>query len=243
MSRPIIGITLGDDDRQAGMLELREAYARSVERAGAIPVVLPAMPAAEAPALLERLDGLLLSGGIDVDPELYGAHRDEGLRRVDRRRDDFELALTRKAIGDDLPILAICRGHQLLNVATGGTLHQHLPSTVAGGERHESAKPREQRVHAIEVRPGTRLAALLGKDLVFVNSIHHQAVARVGADLVVSARCPDDDVVEGIEMPRRRFVLGVQWHPEAFWEAPDSFQCLFDAHAEACRAGAFAESR
>lgn len=243
MSGPVIGITLGDDDRQAGILELREAYTRSVERAGAIPVVLPPLPAADAEPLLDRLDGLLLSGGIDVDPGLYGESPGPGLRRVDRRRDDFELALTREALARDLPILAICRGHQVLNVATGGTLHQHIPSVVAGGERHERAEPRWERVHAVDVRAGTRLSSLLGEGVTFVNSIHHQAVARVGTELVVSARCPEDEVIEGIEMPGRRFVLGVQWHPESFWQKGDSFQCLFDAHAEACRQGALAESR
>lgn len=243
MSRPTIGITLGDDDRQEGILELREAYTRSVERAGAVPVLLPPLPASDAAPLLERLDGLLLSGGVDVDPELYGEAPGPELRRVDRRRDEFELPLTRKALERDLPILAICRGHQVLNVATGGTLHQHIPSVVAGGERHDRAEPRWQRVPAVDVRAGTRLSSLLGEGMVSVNSIHHQAVARVGTSMVVSARCPEDDVVEGIEMPGPRFVLGVQWHPESFWQTGDSFQCLFDAHAEACRQGAFAESR
>jgi putative glutamine amidotransferase len=242
VTRPVVGITLGDDDRQAGLLELREAYVRSVERAGAIPVALPAGSPADAAGLLERLDGILLSGGIDVDPPLFGESAHSGLRRVDRRRDDFEIALVRGAIERDVPILAICRGHQVLNVATGGTLHQDLPSLIPGGERHERAEPRWQRVHTVAIEPRSRLSSLLGEGPVSVNSIHHQAVARVGTGLVVSARCPDDDVVEGIEMPARRFVLGVQWHPEAFWHLSDSdsFQCLFDAHADACRTAALA---
>jgi putative glutamine amidotransferase len=125
--RPVVGITLGDGDRP-GYHGMREDYARSVELSGAIPVVLPSQRPEDAAALLDRLDGLLLSGGIDVDPALYGRPRHPKLGRVDRRRDDFELALTREALARDLPILAICRGHQVLNVATGGTLLQDIPS-------------------------------------------------------------------------------------------------------------------
>lgn len=242
MSRPLVGITLGDDDRPAGVLALREAYARSVERAGAVPVALLPVSADYAATLLDRLDGVLLSGGVDVDPALYGEGPHPRLRRVDRRRDDFELALVREAVRRDLPILAICRGQQVLNVATGGTLHQDLPSVVAGGERHDRTQSRSERVHDVEIVRGSRLAALLGEGPVSVNSIHHQAVARVGAGVVVSARCPDDGVVEGIEVPDRRFVVGVQWHPETFWDRPDSFQGLFDAFAGACRAAALAEA-
>jgi len=238
VSRPIVGITFGDDDHGKGLLELRETYVRCVERAGALAVILPAGSPADAPALLDRLDGLLLSGGVDVDPELFGEPRDPRLRRVDRRRDDFEIALVREALSRDLPILAICRGAQVLNVATGGTLVQDIPSVITGGERHERAEPRWQEAHQVDVSVGTRLSSLLGEGRIPVNSIHHQGVARLGEGVVVSARCPDDDVIEAIEMPGRRFVLGVQWHPEAFWSVSDAFQCLFDAHAEECRGGA-----
>jgi putative glutamine amidotransferase len=240
---PVLGITLGDDDRQPGFLRLREEYVRSVERAGAVAVALPAGAAGEAGALLDRLDGLVLSGGADVDPALYGEPAHPRLRRVDRLRDEFELALVRETLRRDLPLLAICRGHQVLNVASGGTLVQDLASVVAGGERHDSAEPRARRVHPIDVRPGTRLSRAVGEGRVLVNSIHHQAVARLGPGLVASAHCPDDGVVEGIEMPGRRFVVGVQWHPESFWADAESFQPLFDAHAEACRTPARAGAR
>jgi putative glutamine amidotransferase len=241
--RPLLGITLGEDERQPGFVRLREDYVRSVVRAGAVAVALPPCPPGEVGAILDRLDGVVLSGGADVDQSLYGETPHPRLRRVDRARDDFELALVRGALDRDLPILAICRGHQVLNVATGGTLVQDLPSVVAGGERHDCAEPRTRRVHAVDVRPGTLLSRAVGEGPVSVNSIHHQAVARLGPGLVASAHCTDDGVVEGIEMPGRRFVVGVQWHPESFWGAADSFQPLFDAHAEACRAPAPAGSR
>jgi putative glutamine amidotransferase len=236
VTRPVVGITFGDGDKP-GFHAMREDYVRSVEQAGAVPVVLPPVEPADVPALLDRMDGVLLSGGVDVDPALYGQPAHPRLGRVNRRRDDFELALTREALRRDLPILAICRGHQVLNVATGGTLVQDIPSTVEGRVEHDARGRRWRRSHRVQVTPGTCLHGILGQDALSVNSFHPQSVDRVGAGLVVSALCPEDRVVEGLEMPGRRFVVGVQWHPESFWDRPDSFQPLFDAHAEACRAG------
>jgi len=232
---PVVGVTFGDGD-EPGIHAMREDYVRSVERSGAVPVVLPPVSPEDVPPLLDRLDGVLLSGGVDVDPALYGQAPHPKLGRVDRRRDDFELALTREALRRDVPILAICRGQQVLNVATGGTLVQDVPSLVKGAVEHDGPEPRWRRAHRVEVTAPSRLSEILGQDAFSVNSIHHQAVDRAGEDLVVSARCPEDGVVEGLEMRGRRFVVAVQWHPESFWNRPDSFQSLFDAHAEACRA-------
>ena len=238
--RPVVGITLGDGG-EPGVHAMREDYVRSVEQAGGIPVVLPPVRPEDVPAILDRLDGVLLSGGVDVDPVLYGQAPHPKLGRVNRRRDDFELALTGEALRRDVPILAICRGHQVLNVATGGTLVQDIASTMKGAMRHEGKGPRSRHSHQVEVTAGSRLRGILGQGTLPVNSLHHQAVERLGEGLVTSARCPEDGVVEGLEMPGRRFVVGVQWHPESFWNRPGSFQSLFDAHAEACR-GALAES-
>jgi putative glutamine amidotransferase len=237
VTRPVVGVTLGDGD-EPGIHAVREDYVRSVERSGAVPVVLPPIRPEDVPALLDRLDGVLLSGGVDVDPALYGQEPHPRLGRVNRRRDDFEIALVGEALRRDLPILAICRGQQVLNVAAGGTLVQDIPSLVAGTVSHDARRPRWKRAHRVEVNPASRLRAILGEDAVGVNSIHHQAVDRVADDLVVSARCPDDGVVEGLERPASRFVVAVQWHPESFWNRADSFQRLFDAHADACRAPA-----
>jgi len=236
--RPVVGITIGDGGRP-GFHSMREDYVRSVEQAGAVPVGLPPVRAEDAAALLDRLDGVLLSGGVDVDPVLFGQAPHPKLGQVDRRRDDFELALTREALRRDMPILAICRGHQVLNVATGGTLIQDIPSIVTGAVEHDAGGPRWRRVHRVDVSPASRLREILGQDTMSVNSFHHQAVDRLGEGLVVSARS-EDGIVEGLEAPASRFVLSVQWHPESFWSRPDSFQPLFDAHAEACREDALA---
>jgi len=235
--RPVIGITLDDEHARPGVHVLRDDYVRSVEQAGAVPLVVAPCAPEHAPLLLDRLDGLLLSGGVDVDPDLFDEEPHPKLRRVDRERDDLELALTREALRRDLPILAICRGIQVLNVATGGTLIQDIPSAIAGGERHDCPEPRSRRVHEIETEPGTQLHDILGEETVSVNSFHHQAVGRLGDGLVASARCPEDGVIEGLEGPGGPFVVGVQWHPETFWNDSNSFQPLFDAHAKACGNG------
>jgi len=240
--RPVIGITLGDGDRP-GYHSMREDYVRSVERAQAIPLVLPPLRPQDAEAVLERLDGLLLSGGIDVDPALYGRAPHPRLGRVDRARDEFELALTRHALRRELPLLAICRGQQVLNVAAGGTLVQDIASELAGALKHDAAGRRTRRAHAVEVAPGSRLREILGAGPLSVNSFHHQAVDRLGDGLVVSGRSPADGVVEAVEMRERAFVIGVQWHPESFWGEASSFQALFDAHAQACRAASLVRTR
>ncbi len=234
MRRPIVGVTLGTGDRP-GRHAIRDDYLRSVERAGAIPLLLAPVSPDHAARLLRQVDGILLSGGGDVDPALYGQKPHPRLGRVDRARDDFEVALARAALERDVPILAICRGQQLLNVATGGTLVQDIPSELGGAGEHDAPGGRRRRSHVVELLPQTRLRAILGRDTVAVNSFHHQAVDRLGAGLAPAGRCPEDGVVEALEAAGRRFVVAVQWHPESFWDQPVSFQPLFDAHVEACR--------
>jgi len=228
-ARPCIGVTIGFDNRRDGVFTLRRDYLRSVEAAGGLPLVLAPGQPSDAPALLDRVQGLLLTGGSDVDPALYGEAPHPRLGKVFRDRDDFELALCREALDRDLPILGICRGHQVLNVATGGTLIQDIPSDLSGGEVHDSERDRWERSHDVRILPGTRLREVLGKDRVAVNSFHHQAVKDVGRGLRVSAVSGDGAVVEGIEAEASRFVLGVQWHPESFWNQPESFSGLFEA--------------
>ncbi len=229
MKRPAIGITIGYDDRRSGLHVLREDYIKSVEKVGGLPVVLAPGSPGDAAELLERVDGLLLSGGSDIDPALYGETPHPKLGTVVRERDDFELALTREALVLDRPILAICRGHQVLNVACGGTLVQDIPSEVTGGSDHDARCERWERAHDVRIVQGTRLGAILGRETVAVNSFHHQAVEQLGRDLIASAYSSGDQVVEAIEMPKRRFVVGVQWHPESFWNRPDGFGELFEA--------------
>ncbi len=229
MKRPLIGITIGYDPQDREIFQLRDDYVRSVETAGGLPVVLAPGRPQDAVPLLDRLDGLVLTGGADVGPGHYGADPHPTVVRVLPERDAFELALVREALSRDLPVLAICRGHQVLNVATGGTLVQDIPSELESTVDHDPEGERWHRAHEVRVLPGTRLRAILERDEVAVNSFHHQAVKELGQGLVVSARATDDGVVEGLERPENRFVVGVQWHPEAFWDRGGAFQPLFQA--------------
>jgi putative glutamine amidotransferase len=233
--RPAIGITTSDEDGKPAFHMLREDYVESVQAAGGLALLLPPGKLADVPLLLDRLDGLLLSGGADIDPSLYGQAPHPRLGRVVRSRDDFEVALCREALRRDLPTLAICRGQQVLNVATGGTLVQDIPSLITGAADHDPPAERWEPVHEVDLLQGSRLRDILGRERVEVNSFHHQAVDALGEGLAASARAVPDRVVEGIEDPRRRFVLGVQWHPEAFWRQPRTFGPLFEALVGAAR--------
>lgn len=238
MKRPAIGITIENARKEAEVFRLREDYVRAVEAAGALPLVLAPGRPADAGEMLDHVEGLLLTGGADMDPGTYGEGRHSTVRAVFPERDAFEVALVREALGRDLPLLAICRGHQVLNVATGGTLVQDIPSQIPGARVHEGDGERWHTSHEVEILPETRLREILGTQRVAVNSFHHQSVKRLGRDLVLSARS-EDGVVEGIEIPRekKRFVLGVQWHPESFWDHPPGFQPLFEALVRAADGG------
>jgi putative glutamine amidotransferase len=236
VTRPAVGITIGDDPKRDGFHLLRADYVRSVEEAGGLPVVLVPGKPQDAKELLSRLDALVLSGGADVEPALYGQDPHPKLGPVFPDRDRFEIAVCRQALEDDLPLLAICRGHQVLNVATGGTLVQDLPSEIGRVVEHDPEVERTVMAHKVSLVPGTRLREVLGRDEVAVNSFHHQAVDRVGDGLVVSARSVGDSVIEGIEAPGHRFAIGVQWHPESYWGGkPGGFSVLFEGLMSAAR--------
>lgn len=235
MSRPAIAITTGYDQKRPGFFLLRQDYIRAVEQAGGLPVVFAPGKPDDAADLLARVDGLLLTGGSDVDPAIYGEDRHATVTHVARERDDFEIALARAALLRDLPLLAICRGQQVLNVASGGTLVQDIPSQVSKDVDHDPERERWELAHDVEIVPGTRLRALLGKDRLSVNSFHHQAVKDLGLGLSVSARTPSDGVIEGVEATDRRFTVGVQWHPEGLWNQRENFHGLFLGLVEAAR--------
>jgi len=200
-------------DLAPARLSMRLSYTQALQEAGAIAVVLPAHGYVDdTGALLDRLDGLLVSGGPDLDPALYGQARHPQLGpEVDRVSDDYEQALLLGAAERDLPLLGICRGLQALNVSRGGTLHQHLPdrSTLEHDQGHASFEP----AHDVAVASGSLLHRLTGDTTVAVNSYHHQAVDRLGRGLEICAVAPDA-TVEAIWDPSARFCLGVQWHPE-----------------------------
>jgi gamma-glutamyl-gamma-aminobutyrate hydrolase PuuD len=231
VSRPIVGITTYVTSASFGVWELESAlvpadYVRAVERAGGRPLLVP--PARDGvDETVSALDGLIFSGGSDIDPELYGQAAHPETNGVHRDRDDAELGLLRAALARDLPVLAICRGSQVLNVALGGDLVQHVPDLV-GDEKHKHT-PGVFADHRVDIEPGSRLQSLLG-DGVPVKSHHHQGLGRVGDGLRVTAYA-EDGTPEGIEEPTRRFALGVLWHPEAGEDAR-----LFEALvAEAAR--------
>lgn len=221
--KPVIGIT---------PCSRVEDYVESVRRAGAEPLVLS--NADDPEAVLDRVDAILLTGGLDVDPSLYSAAPHE-TTEPDRERDRFEIPLSRQALARDLPVFAICRGVQVLNVAAGGTLVQDIPSAVASDLDHAIDVPKDAIAHPVRVTRGTRLAGALGPstalDACAVNSRHHQAVGVVAPSFVVSAVSPDG-VVEAIERPASDFCVGVQWHPENFWRTGE-FAPLFDAFVAA----------
>ncbi len=212
--RPIIGITAYAVEASFGAWRLESAllplsYVQAVARAGGRALLVP--PAADGvDETLDRLDGLVLSGGPDVDPRLYGAERHAATEAVSPARDRAEIALVTGALERGLPVLAICRGSQVLNVALGGDLDQHLPDRV-GHERHREF-PGAFSEHTVDLEPGTRLHELLGGRLA-VKSHHHQGYGRLGAGLREAARA-EDGTVEAVEDPSRRFALGVLWHPE-----------------------------
>ena len=187
-----------------------KAYAQAVVSAGSIPLLIPALPAVPPEEVIARLDGLVLTGGGDVDPRRYGAVPSPLSGGIDEERDALEISLVRRAVEAGLPTLAICRGCQVLNVALGGTLIQDLPEVT--NLAHLVAQPRSAIVHDVGVQQGSRLSAIVGSSSLGVNSIHHQAVERTAPELTAVGRA-DDGVVEAIEHPSLP-MLGVQWHPE-----------------------------
>ena len=217
MPQPVIGLTL-DHEAPGGYSKLpwyalRENYCSAITKAGGLPVLLPHDPE-QAADYVALLDGLVVTGGaFDVDPALFGAPTRHAAVTTKDRRTAFELALTRFALGRDKPLLGICGGQQLLNVALGGTLIQHIPDEIAGALAHEQPNPRTEPGHSVRIVPGTLLNRITGATELPVNSAHHQAVKAVAPGLVVDATS-EDGVIEGIEDPSRRFCLGVQWHPE-----------------------------
>jgi putative glutamine amidotransferase len=228
MSKPIvIGVT---------RCSRLDDYIASVEQAGARARVLEV---SESPRkVVSEIDGLLLTGGGDIDPVFYGEDRHPSVEDAEPGRDEFELDLTRRAMESNLPVLAICRGAQVLNVAAGGTLVQDIPSAVESELLHTVTSSPTADCHDIAISPDTRLAKALGPSVESscacrVNSRHHQSVGRLGNGLVASATAPDG-VVEAVEAPDAQFCIGVQWHPENFWRTGE-FRPLFDAFVAAAR--------
>ncbi len=223
--RPIIGLTL-DAEAPGGYSKfpwyaMRQNYMDALADAGGVPVGLPHRGGL-AEDYIDMIDALVVTGGaFDVDPALYGAAGLHASVTLKPGRTAAELALLRAALARDMPVLGICGGEQLLAVALGGTLIQHIPDAIAGALAHEQPNPRDQPGHEITIVEGTMLAAIVGAAAMRVNSAHHQAVGDAGAALRVNAVAPDG-VIEGVESPAHRFCLGVQWHPEFLIDPGDA---------------------
>jgi len=248
--RPLIGVTtsevrspervksIPEGEPKVQELALGLTYLRAIEAGGGLPLVIPLMEEDSVEPLLDRLDGVCLSGGPDLDPGNYGSEPHPELGPTEPDLDRFELAVARRADARELPILAICRGTQALNVVRGGALHQHLPEISAEIGHRQEISGRETS-HPVRIERGSRLAEALGRaevevaDELDVNSFHHQAIDRLGEGLEVTARAPDG-TIEAVEDPNRRFLIGVQWHAETLVHRPYEAS-LFRHFVAACR--------
>ena len=229
-NRPLIGVTL-DSEQPGGYSKdpwyaIRQNYAEAIIAAGGLPIALPHDPALAA-EYLGHIQALVVTGGaFDVDPSLYGDGERHETVTLKQGRTAAELALMRGALERNMPVLGICGGQQLLAVALGGTLIQHIPDSIPNALPHEQPNPRHEPGHAIAVTSGTLLHRIVGATEMRVNSAHHQAVRHPGPRAIVNAVAPDQ-VIEGVEDPRYRFCLGVQWHPEFSIDPGD--RRIFDA--------------
>jgi len=243
MTRPVIGVTVSEIRAKEDAQRVRHgeptqtemtlglSYMRAVEIAGGLPLALPPLTTENVDALLDHLSGVLLTGGPDVDPSCYGAARHPELGPTDPVVDAFEIALCRQAYRRRIPILGICRGAQLLNVARRGTLHQHLPEVTDGAVEHRQTEGGACTTHEVRVSPDSSLAQTTGGGPVKVNSFHHQAIDRLGLDLRPVA-WSEDGLIEAVEATDGRFALGVQWHAETLISSAEQlalFERLVDA--------------
>jgi putative glutamine amidotransferase len=230
--KPLIGITCNwrGDSNGFGELRMDDAYARAVSRAGGLPVLIPTD--ADADALADTLDALLIPGGADIDPHQFGEEPHPTTHIVARQRFEMEWALVGAFEARRKPILGICYGAQLLNVWRGGSLHQHLPDLPSVTLRHQRESDEEEHPrHFVQLISGSRLHSLIGQERFEIVSAHHQAVREVGKGLQVVAYSPDG-VIEGVEDPNLPFLIGVQWHPERDPESPAT-RALFRAFVQA----------
>jgi putative glutamine amidotransferase len=241
MVNPLIGITASSIEQRGSafgeVYVLTRKYAEGVLRAGGVPVIVPYNLDEDAlQVLFDRLDGLLLSGGGDIDPDIYGEAPHPATNEIAADRDRVELALARWVVEKEKPFLAICRGIQVLNVALGGTLIQDIPSEVPDALEHSFERgivERGYHAHPVKIAADSRLAEIMQTEIAQTNSWHHQALKQVAPPLKVTAVAPDG-VIEAVEVPGKRFAIGVQWHPEWLFEDQPEHRRLFEGLVRAC---------
>ena len=238
MSFPLIGITAGHSKNKHGhpQIHLLRTYVDATIRAGGVPVIIPPELTEKGWKLLyEKLDGIIFSGGADVDPEIFNGEAHLMVYGIDHERDSLEIPLILHTIEDKKPFFAICRGFQVLNVALGGTLYTHISDQLEDSLRHDtpSEEPRNSLAHEIKVEEGSRLAEILGTPILKVNSWHHQGVKNIPPQLKITAHA-SDGLVEAMELPDHPFAIAVQWHPE--WMPDDeAMNALFTSFIEASK--------
>lgn len=237
MTKPLIGITAGEiinKERPLAPVTYGQThtYIDSIIKSGGIPIILPLTTDIDTLAqLANKLDGLVLAGGNDVNPERYNEQPYATTGFTSDLRDDTEYTLLKLALKQNIPVLAICRGMQLLNVYNGGTLYQHIPHDLDTSVAHQVIDPNDDPLHtahSITIQADTKLHSILQADVVSVNSYHHQAIKELGSNLQITARCTEDGIIEGIETTDDRFIVGIQCHPESITEAVPNWKLLFD---------------
>ncbi len=236
--RPLIGIPCHADyadGTRRPIYSNNRAYVHAVEHAGGVPILIPFLHDFRMfDTLLPRLDGLLLSGGIDIDPALYGEALHPLCEQPDKELDEFELKLANWALQEDIPTLGVCRGMQILNVALGGTLYQDIHALRPDSLHHSNRQqPRDYLAHRVNVLPGSRVEQLLGSGPFMVNSLHHQAVCAPGRDVVISGAA-DDGIAEMLEVEGHRFMIAAQFHPEEIYPKEATSARLFSVFVQAC---------
>jgi putative glutamine amidotransferase len=216
-NQPLIGLLCAHEQEKRDQYFVYTTYIEAVVKAGGIPILIPYQPKEQVFRILAGLDGIMLPGGNDVDPNRYGEYPTVQCGDIDPHWDELDLWAAGFALERNLPILAICRGCQVLNVALGGTLIQDIPSQIEGPLKHRQEAPKWYATHDISVQAASLLGRIWGTDPKRVNSYHHQAIAKVGHGLRIVASAPDG-IIEAVESTDHRFVLGVQWHPELMVE-------------------------
>lgn len=235
--KPLIGLPCGKTVNKAGITgyDLKEAYVTALLKCGALPVLIPVdLPLDSIDMLLHKFDGFLLSGGADIDPSLFGGEPNTRVYGVNATRDNFEIALVNALAFKQRPLLCICRGTQVLNVAMGGTLYTDIASQVPDAKKHDwfPGYARDRLSHKVFVKENTRLYSIIESNEIHTNSLHHQSIKLVGKDLTINA-CAEDGIIEGIELTGHVFMIGVQWHPEWLQSDPLTMK-LFQSFVDAC---------
>ncbi|MGD2077935.1 MAG: gamma-glutamyl-gamma-aminobutyrate hydrolase family protein [Chloroflexota bacterium] len=238
-SHPIIAATVYrktiPQRRRIDVYGLMPSYTEAIVKAGGIPLLIPlGLPEQDLLTILDRVDGLILPGGADVDPFVYGDQRHPKVYGIDRERDRTELFVARAAVAQRKPFLAICRGIQVLNIALGGSLWQDIPSQIPGAVNHDTSddQPRNHLAHTVSLRPDSLLARLMGHRERWVNSYHHQSLRDLAPELVVTATA-EDGVIEAVENPGQPYAVGVQWHPENLVDDDPAMLAIFAGLVEA----------